>query len=79
MIIKFIARSTIYNPGDVACFPEAEACVLIARHAAVPFGDETRPAVPDKTPEKPEPLPLPPAPPAQQSEPPAPPKSKKPK
>lgn len=54
MIIKFIARSTIYNPGDVAFFPEAEARSLIERHAAVPFAEETRPAAPDKTPEKPE-------------------------
>jgi hypothetical protein len=72
MIIKFIARSTIYNPGDVACFPDAEARVLIARKAAVAFGEETRPAAPDKTPEKSEPPTL-----AEAPEPPTPPKSKK--
>jgi len=51
MLIKFIQHSTIYMPGETAEFPDNVAQILIARKAAIPVGDEIRPAPKDQTPE----------------------------
>lgn len=47
MLVKFIARSDIYFPGDVAGFPEDQCARLINARAAVavdPFEQATAPA-----------------------------------
>ena len=47
MLVKFIAHSTIYMPGEVAELPDNLAKVLIARRAAVALG-ERDPACPGR-------------------------------